>query len=107
MRSSRREPWERGCFFSILDLGEGEDGSKFPSILSKTVAFLVACVQTSPISFVARVQQKKIGDVCMQATFLAVYLPTRNSRKERGGALLREDSAYFLAKHLKAVKTIE
>ena len=59
MRSSRREPWERGCFFSILDLGEGEDGSKFQSILSKTVAFLVACVQTFPISFVARVQQRK------------------------------------------------
>jgi len=35
----------------------------------------------------------------MQATFLAVYLPTRNSGKERGGALLRE--------HLKAVNTIE
>ena len=43
----------------------------------------------------------------MQATFLAVYLPTRNSGKERGGALVREDSAYFLAEHLKAVKTIE
>ena len=43
----------------------------------------------------------------MQATFFAVYLPTRNSGNERGGALLREDSAYFLAEHLKAVKTIE
>ena len=43
----------------------------------------------------------------MQATFLAVYLPTRNSGNERGGALLREDSAYFLAEHLKAVRTIE
>ena len=53
MRPSRREPWERGYFFSILDVGGGEDVSKFPSILSKTVAFLVACVKTSPISFVA------------------------------------------------------
>ena len=27
----------------------------------------VACVQTSPISFVGRVQQRKLGDVCTQA----------------------------------------
>ena len=30
-------------------------------------AFLFACVQTSPISFVART--KEIGDVCTQASF--------------------------------------